>query len=188
MTREQPARVAARLAPLGAVVVAASAALSMGCRGSGARPGPAPLASALPSAPSGPLPSDHLLWGELAEGPERVLGLALPRGFLVTKRFDGEVVARGSASPERVANYVRRRIEAASVEVGPTRTIFQSARVKGGSGPLLRIDVTDASEGAEIVLRDLSPVPVPSGLTEEERWRRAGLKPNGDLLDPTKAF
>jgi hypothetical protein len=36
----------------------------------------------------------------------------------------------------------------------------------------------------QMVVRDVTPPPVPSGETDEDRWRRAGLRPDGRLLDP----
>jgi hypothetical protein len=135
------------------------------------------------------LPVDYQLPGELGEGPEKTFGLILPRRFSVRARFEHASSSFGDSSPEQVSNYVRRRVEAATVEVGPARTIFQSAKVKGQpSAPLLRIEIADAPEGSEIVVTDLSPVPVVPGLTEEERWRRQGLRPDGRLLDPRTTF
>jgi hypothetical protein len=153
---------------------------------------PPPAPQAQPSAEpapesSAPLPPDHLLWGELPEGSEKAFGLLLPRTFQVTRRFEREVAAEGAAPPELLANYIRRHIENSSVEVGPTHTIFRNAHPKGG-GPPLRIDVTLVSGGSQILVIDLTPPPVPTGLSEAERWRQAGLKSNGELLDPNHVF
>ena len=170
--------------PALAVVVAV---LASGCeRGTD---GAAPYRPA-PSASVAPLPIDHLAPGELAEGPEKAFGLAIPRTFRVGRRFDDSVFASGAASPETVANYVRRRIEAEAVEIGPTRTIFVRARVKGvgPNSPLLRVEVSEGALGAELVVRNITPAPVVPDLTEEERWKREGLTPQGKVLDPSKTF
>ena len=34
----------------------------------------------------------------------------------------------------------------------------------------------------EMVVRDRTPPPVEEGLTEEERWRQAGMTPDGKVL------
>lgn len=145
---------------------------------------PAPVASSAAS-----LPVDHLLPGELAEGAARAYGLVLPRGFVVTQRFEGSIFAHGSADTEATTAFVRRRITSSTEELGPGRTTFQNAKIKGASdAPFVRIDISAENPGTLIVVRDLSPVQVEQGLSQEERWRRAGLKPNGELLDPKRSF
>lgn len=145
---------------------------------------------AAPSSSVAPLPADRLAPGELPEGPEKAFGLAIPRTFSVARRFDDSVFASGVASPEMLANYVRRRIEADTVEVGPTRTIFVRARVKGAGAKsaLLRIEVGEGGLGTELVVRNVTPAPIVPDLSEEERWKREGLTPQGKVLDPTRVF
>jgi hypothetical protein len=175
-----------------ALVLAAVPALLLGCRDDESRgPGntralnPIPAQSTQPSA----LPADHLAPGELAEGTEKAFGLTLPRAFRVTRRFDTSVFSMGNVAPEYAANYVRRRIDAEATEVGPTRTIFVKAHVRGGDpNVVLHVEVTEAAAGAEIVVRNVTPAPVEPGLSEEERWKRQGLKPNGQVADPTHLF
>jgi hypothetical protein len=168
----------------------ASFVVLVGC-GRSAEPTPtaAALAVAAPStsAEAAPLPPDQTLPGELAEGTARVSGLLLPGGFRVHRVFENQTHARGPATPEQTANYLRRRLEA-SVDVGPSRTIFSAARVKGKGGPELRVEVNAPDGITEIVVIEVKPAPVDPSLTEEERWRRAGLKPGGGLLDPLKTF
>ncbi|MCC6645382.1 MAG: hypothetical protein IT374_07425 [Polyangiaceae bacterium] len=60
--------------------------------------------------------------------------------------------------------------------------------MKAAKGPPLRLSVSDLGGVTEISLQDLTPPPVDTTLTEEERWRRAGLKPTGEVLDPTRAM
>ena len=118
----------------------------------------------------------------------RVSGILMPRGFLVHRVFESQTHVRGMATPEQTANYLRRRLEAGSVDVGPARTIFSSARVKGKGGPALRVEVNALGGVTEVVVIELKPIPVDPSLSEEERWRKAGLRPGGGLLDPQKTF
>jgi hypothetical protein len=37
-----------------------------------------------------------------------------------------------------------------------------------------------------LVIRDKTPAPIVEGLSEQDRWRRAGLTPDGQQLDPLK--
>ena len=50
------------------------------------------------------------------------------------------------------------------------------------------MEITDRDNRVELVVRDLTPPPVVPGLSEEERWRRTGLRPNGQPLDPNNTF
>lgn len=114
-----------------------------------------------------------------------MFGLVVPRDLRIVRRFSESIIATGAPSAEQVANYVRPRVNAATVEIGPARTIFDSARVKGDEheDKLLRIEVIQHSSRTELVVKDMTPVPIDEGLTEEERWRRAGLSPSGKQLD-----
>lgn len=166
----------------------ASLAVLASCgRSAPSAPPPEPSAAALPPS-AAPLPPDRTLPDELAQGESRVAGLWLPSGFRVDRVFEAQTHVRGPASPEQTANYLRRRLEAGRVDVGPNRTIFSAARPRGQGGPELRVEVNAIGGSTEIVIIELRPAPVDPNLTEEERWRRAGMKPSGGLLDPQTAF
>lgn len=141
----------------------------------------APIPSAIPA----PAALDQLRPGELAEGKEKMFGLVVPRDLRIVRRFSESIVATGAPRAEEVANYVRHRVTAATVEVGPARTIFNSARIKGDEreDKLLRIEVVQYPSKTELVVKDVTPIPIDEGLTEEERWRRAGISPSGKQLN-----
>jgi hypothetical protein len=170
-----------RRAPALAAALALCAAV--GCRSNTDAPPPAPSASA--AAATAMPPVDQTLPGELAEGTDQAFGLPIPRRMRIKLRFSDEVLAVGEIAPERLANYVRSRVLAASVETGPAKTVFTRATVKSAPQRLVRIEVIARANLAELVVRDETrPPPVP-GLSVEERWRRNGLTPDGKLLDPT---
>jgi len=133
-------------------------------------------------------PVDRTAPGELAEGKEVAFGLALPRPFAVERRFPDAVFARGTASVEQVASYLRARVTAKSVQAGPTKTLFVGAQPRAGGGDrLLRLEVSATGGGeTELVVRDVTPPPVQEGLSEAQRWEKHGLTPDGKIIDPTK--
>ena len=140
-------------------------------------PSPAPAAVASTSL-------DRLLPGELAEGTERALGLAVPRDMRFERVFDDSAVARGRVGAEALANYVRKRVDAATVEIGAARTLFPRAHVKGQpNDKTVRIEVIRDVDSTVLYLRDTTPPVIPPGLTEEERWRKQGVVP-GKPFDP----
>jgi hypothetical protein len=141
-----------------------------------------------PSPPPAPAPSasavDRLLPGELSEGQERALGLAVPRGMLIERAFNDLAQARGRVEMEPLANFVRRRVDVATVEIGAARTLFPRAHVKGQpEGKLVRIEVVRENDSSVLIVRDITPPPFVPGLSEEERWRKAGVVP-GKPFDP----
>ena len=130
---------------------------------------------------------DRLQPGELAEGKADAFGLALPREMLLERRFPDAVHAVGRIPHESVANYVRQRVEVGRIEVGAARTVFPNARIKGGrTDRSYRIEVIAGAAETRLLVKDITPPPTTQGLSEEERWRRAGLTPEGKPLDPKR--
>ena len=127
---------------------------------------------------------DQLLPGELADGNERALGFAVPRDMHFERVFDDSALARGRVAPEALANYVRKRVDAPSVEIGAARTLFARAHVKGQPGDkTVRIEVIRDAESTLLFLRDTTPPTIAPGLTDDERWRKEGVVP-GKPFDP----
>ena len=165
-----------------ALGIAATAMLPVGCH---KKAPPAPVAAA---SPSGAVPIDRLAPGELAPGTETLNGLVLPRGMHVTARFPNAAHAAGPLHAEDVANFVRDRVNDHRVELGVVGTIFPSVHIVGGDPTRsYRIEVNSGGDTTEIVMRDVTPVPPPTvdpGVSDEEKWKKAGYRPNGKPLDP----
>jgi len=119
----------------------------------------------------------------MAEGNERAFGLAVPRDMHVVVRFPDAVYAEGPVGFEALSNYVRARVSAERVETGPAKTVFLGARIKGDVQHRIQVEVTDLGGKAEIIVRDQTPKPDPEpGLSEKERWRRAGVGEDGKVV------
>lgn len=144
-----------------------------------------PAGSRPNAAGSARKPLDRLAPGELEPGRAEAFGLLLPRLLGVDARFPDAVHASGPVKPEALANYVRPRVEVAHVEIGAARTVFPRARIKGGAAErVYRIEVVPDGSRTQLVVRDITPPPTVQGISEDERWRRAGIKPNGEIVDP----
>lgn len=172
--------------PATAVLVSLSVLASggLGCR---AKPAPQPAARA-PSATASAPPLDRLAPGELAASSTEVFGFALPRGMTLESRMTDRAYARGNVSPEELANYVRTRVAASHVELGAASTLFPMVRIQGGpSDRVFSFEVLRDRAGTRLIIRDVTPPPPPPpGLTPAERWRAAGLSPDGRPLDLKK--
>jgi hypothetical protein len=141
-----------------------------------------------PSRTASAAPLDRLAPGELRPGTSQVFGLELPTGMAVRGQFAEVAYAHGSVTPEALANYIRDRVVVDHVEIGAARTVFPYARIKNGPADrFFQIEVIAGAGRTELVLTDVTPHPKPyEELSNEERWRRAGRRPDGRPLDITE--
>lgn len=167
-----------RLPALGLALLASAA----GCKEDKAAVVTAPSASATAA------PIDHLAPGELLEGTDKAFGMVLPRGMRVVHGFDDLIVASGSPPADKVTNYVRARVKDGKITVGARATVFDHVRTPAAPDLELSIKVepADGMEGTRVEVRKLTMPKAPELPNDEERWRAAGLRPDGRPLDPKK--
>lgn len=139
-----------------------------------------PASSTAPSAAS----PDRLPPGRLLEGTEQAFGLHIPKEMSLQAHFSDSAQAVGRVSADDLLEYIQHRILARHVEMAPGKWIFPQAHIKGGDQRLLRIEIDQRGPDTRLYLRDITPPPPVEGLSEAERWRRAGLTPEGRLIDP----
>jgi hypothetical protein len=133
-------------------------------------------------------PVDRLAPDELSAGNAEVWGFAVPREMQVEHRYKEVTHLIGPVKPDALANYVRERVVVSHVEIGAARTIFPDARIKAGKADrVYELEVIPEPGITRLVIRDTTPPKIQPGLTDAERWRQAGLTPEGRPLDP-KAF
>jgi len=135
-------------------------------------------------------PPDHLAPSEVVEGKERAFGLPLPRDAHVAARFEKSIHVQTTLSPEDLVNYVRARVKDGTVT--PGTSVTQLVNVAPSNEPEKRLtnDVRLYRGGdgyhSEMTVRDSTPPPVEPGLTDEQRWQKAGMTPSGKIADPKK--
>ncbi len=139
-------------------------------------------------APTASAPVDHLAKGELPEGKGRAFTLPLPLRSEVRATFDKSVHVASTHSREDLANFVRARVKDGNTVTGASETRFDGVHVKADPTKTLTIEIRSAPIAgeyrSEMVINDVSGLPAEPGLTDEERWRKAGLTPQGKPLDP----
>ena len=164
------------VSPRFALLVVAIAPLALACRTEGA-PQAAPSASAA-SPPAVPV-------DRLAPGTVDVFGFPVPRELEVVSRTRDAALLIGQASPDAVSRYVRAHVDVSHLEVAGSRTIFPKARIKKGAPDrVYRFVVAPEGARVKLAIEDITPPPVVGGLSDAERWRRAGFSPDGMPLDP----
>lgn len=157
--------------------------LCASCHGK-AEQSPASASSALASS-AAPKPVDRLAPDELAAGNAEVWGFTVPREMQVEHRYQDVTHIVGRVKPDALANYVRDRVLVSHVEIGAARTIFPNARIKAGAADrVYELEVIPEANTTRLVIRDTTPPPITPGLSDAERWRQAGLTPEGRPLDP----
>jgi hypothetical protein len=179
-------RVRRTLAAVAWSASSASVLVSAGCKR-------APEVAPAPSASAPAPPVDRLAKGELPPGTQVVFGMVIPEGMELRGVFPGVAHALGKATLEDVSNYVRARVDTKRIELGAVGTVFPAVHITAGDATrLYRIAVIPREEETtELVIEDVTPPPPPpppppGGMTDAERWRRAGYNPNGTPIDPRK--
>lgn len=137
----------------------------------------------LPSGIARSTPVDTTEPNEIAEGEVLAFGLALPRDIEIDAQAADTTYATGRLSFEALANYVRERVTASRVDTGPAQTVFVDAVVKRDPKKVVQVEVRNKRGRVQLIVRDRTPKPVDQGLTEAERWRRAGLTPDGRAIE-----
>lgn len=165
---------------MGAAALAALPLLGCESKPDVVGPGEAP-----PAASGKPL--DRLEPGELASGKVKVFGFVAPESMRLERKFPDAAHLVGQVKPEAVANYVRKQVQVEHVEIGAARTVFPKVTINGGDpARVYRIEVAADGPDTRLVLLDVTPPPTVQGLSEEERWKRAGFGPDGTQLQRDK--
>ena len=136
-------------------------------------------------------PPDHLAPNEVAEGKERAFGLPLPQLSRDEARFPRTVHVVSPLPMEDLANFVRARVKGGTITPGTGSTGLNNVTPLAEPKMTLSIEVRAASprasDGArsELVVHDVTAAPLEPGLTDAERWKKAGFTPDGKVADPT---
>ena len=122
---------------------------------------------------------------ELAEGTDKAFDFPIPRRMRVEARFDNAVFLMGRVPLAGLNNYIRDRVIFNKVETGPSKTVYLSAALKANPKRVLELAVSNDYGTVELVIRNRSRQPADEGLTEAQRWKRAGLTPDGRGIEKT---
>ncbi len=137
-----------------------------------------------------PRAPDKLAPDESPEGAEMLHGLRLPRRSRVADQLGPYTIVRSQLPADQLATYVRQRVEGGNVTAGAASTVLNGVTAKGGDPTaLLEIKVQPTHDPAftsEMHVRVLPKPQLPPEATEEERWRAAGVTPDGKLIDRQK--
>ena len=112
--------------------------------------------------------------------------MILPRGSRIEGRFADSVHAIVPLTVEDAANYVRKQADdQGSVVVGPNGTVFEGMKIAGADpGHHLRIEISAVATETQLVIERIEEKPPPEKLPNDEAMKKAGLTPEGKLLDP----
>jgi hypothetical protein len=144
-----------------------------------------PQSTSVPAPPPTQAP-DQLAPGELVEGPEKLFSLPIPRALKVSWAFKDRGLAEGKVEPERVANYVRARVQDGKISAGASSTVFEGVRHAAEPLRLLRIRIEKVRGMCQLEVLDITPREAdPDPGSDEARWRKAGFTPDGRPLDPS---
>lgn len=143
-----------------------------------------------PAAPvSVPASPDRLGPGERLPEAETAFGLALPSGMRLVRHFDDAAYFAGDVELDALIAHVEQRVQAGPAQVSSQGVSFPRARVLGGdSRRLLRLELTRTPRGTQLHVKDITPPPALTGLSEEELWRMAGRNLDGTMVDEDQIY
>ena len=131
------------------------------------------------------VPLDRLLPGELAKSGLLVFGFPIPQGMHIRRRFPDSVHMKGTISLPDLAKYVESHVVAGPPELRGQGRIYKNSRIRGGdSSRIYAVEIDELRGESQLVISDVTPAPVTPGLSDEERWRRAGYNSDGTPVDP----
>lgn len=163
----------------------ALALLSVGCRRNQALPSKETRAAATASAPAPPV--DRLLPGELGSSSELVFGFPVPIGMSVERVFPDAAHLIGEVTVSGLVDYIRKHAQVGTAELTGSMMRFDQVRIpQQAPDHLYRFELVRQARQVRLVIKNITPPPTQAGLTEEERWRQAGLRPDGQPLDLSK--
>ena len=128
-------------------------------------------------------PVDSASEGELNSGKETAFGFVLPHGMRVTARMGDAVYAEGRVGFEAAKRYLRDQVSDADASETPTQLVLDNAKLSHRPKDKVRLVLTYDGSQVELVIRDRRRKPAEAGLTEAQRWKRAGLTPTGQVIE-----
>ena len=134
-------------------------------------------------------PMDRLLPGELAKSTLLVFGFPIPQGMTVQRRYADNVHLVGSVSLAALSAYVRAHVATGPAELIGSRKVFNKVHIRGGDlNRIYTIEIAELGSARELTVTDVTPPPLEPGLSEAERWRRAGYMPDGTPIPSAQSF
>lgn len=135
-----------------------------------------------------PPPVDHLAPEEVVEGKENAFGLPLPRASTVQARFDNSVHVTSTLSLQELEKYVEERVKDGTRNKTDRVMHFKDVTALVDATHHLDIEVRRGRSAAlvpsEMIITDVTPPPFDPTLSNEDRWKKVGLTPDGKLIDP----
>jgi hypothetical protein len=157
-------------------------AASLACR---AKPQAQPSIDPAPEAAE----PDRLNADERLPEAETAFGLPIPAGMRLTRHFDDSAYFSGPMDVQSALEHVRGHVQARDLELMGQSAVFSRAYINGDAMQrLFRIEVTPLGSGSQVYIKNITPRAATRGLSETEKWSRAGRKPDGTPLDPNQMY
>ena len=138
---------------------------------------------------SKPATTDRLTRSETLPGRALVFGIEIPRWLKVTLQHSKVAQLSGHRSLEDVTRYFQRHVSAAHIEAIGRRVVFPKAFVNAlGSKRLFRIEIAEQDRLVSVRISEITPPRVTRGLSEKERWKRAGRNSDGSQQNRKTVF
>jgi hypothetical protein len=168
------------------IILAAVLVAGSGCHGRNSA-SKSKVGAGSTTASANALPLDRLLKGELSESSALVFGFPVPNGMTVERVFPDAAHLVGEITVGGLLDYVRKHAKVGAPELTGSMMVFDPVSIPSqGERRRYRFEINSSGGRVRLLVRDTTPPPLQPGLSDEERWRQAGLKPNGEPINVTE--
>lgn len=130
-------------------------------------------------------PVDRLLPGELSASSQLVFGLPIPNGMRIERAFPDAVHLVGEVTVPGLVEYLRKHARIGAPELTATMLLFERVKIPSqGENRLYEFQILQRGPELKLLVKDVTRPELPSPpMSDEERWKRAGRKPDGAPLN-----
>jgi len=129
--------------------------------------------------------ADRLPPGELLEGTESTFGFAVPKGMSLFQSPKSATIT-GPVDFDALTSYVKDRIAVRHAEMIGDELYFRNAHIRGREDSVFELSIRSRGSTSVLLIKDKTLKPPTFGLTQEQRWKKEGLRPSGRLIDPNQ--
>src|SRR5690606_21187306 len=93
-------------------------------------------------------------------------------------------LAKGAVNFDDLTAYVKDRVTVRHAEMFGSRIVFPNATIKGVKDKVFDLTLREHRGQSILEIEDRTRPPASPGLTEKERWEKAGFKVTNGSIDP----
>lgn len=133
--------------------------------------------------------ADRLVRGEALPGRPLAFGIEVPPPMQVNAEFNDLVQLSGPTGVRELVSYFAKHTNVVAVEMTSSGARFARVSLKGDtSGHVYDIEISREGTTSYVRMKDVTAPPRVQGLSDADRWQRAGMNPDGTVKDRLQQY